>query len=270
LGLISPRNTALFIPDNLKKFKLKLFERIGKHIVSFGGQVIYHDPALMDALPDDVIPIVGCHPELRSRIDAWSATGRNFAYWDRGYCRRIFATWLPRAEPKDGSGYYRWTLNAFQMRTIRNVSKDRWMAVRTPVEPWCENGKHIVVAVPSATYDAFHGTHDWLEKTVEELKRHTDRPLVIREKLDKMPLAQALKGAHALVTHQSNAGVEAVIMGCPVFVDPGSAAALVGQTDLSKIETPIYPGRKPWFCSLAYSQYSEAELVNGVLWRHLA
>jgi hypothetical protein len=268
LDMISPAQTALFIPNNLKKFKLKLFERIGAHIASKGGRVIYHDPALMDALPNDVIPIIGCHPELRSRIDAWTASGREFVYWDRGYAKRIFATWLPR--PKVGSGYYRWTRNAFQMREIRDVPKDRWMQLDIPTDPWKEKGKHIVIAKPSATYDAFHRTHDWLENTIAELKRHTDRKLVIREKLSETPLRQELVGAHALVTHQSNAAVEAVIMGCPVFVDPGNAAALVGQTDLSKIETPVYPDRKPWLWSLAYSQFSEDELVNGVLWEHLA
>jgi hypothetical protein len=222
----------------------------------------------MDALPAHIIPIVGCHPELRSRIDTWTVTGREFVYWDRGYNRRIFTTWLPRAE--SGSGYYRWSRNAFQMRSIRDVPKDRWMALRTPVAPWSEAGKHIVIAKPSATYDAFHRTGDWLDQTVETLKGHTDRPLVIREKLSETPLASDLVGAHALVTHQSNAAVEAVIMGCPVFVDQGSAAALVGLTDLSKIETPIYPDRKPWLCSLGYSQYSEEEITNGVMWRLLA
>jgi hypothetical protein len=144
------------------------------------------------------------------------------------------------------------------------------MAVKTPQTPWTKPGRHIVIAKPSATYDAFHATHSWLDVTIERLKRHTDRPLVIREKLSEKPLAADLEGAHALVTHQSNAAVEAVIMGCPVFVDPGSAAALVGQTDLSLIEAPVYPDRKPWLCSLAYSQFSERELIDGTLWRLMA
>lgn len=268
MGLISPNRVALFIPGNLKKFKLKLFQRIGKHIKQYGGLVIYHDPAVMDALPEDIIPIVGCHPELRSRIDAWALSGRKYIYWDRGYSRRIFATWLPRAT--DGSGYYRWTINAFQMRTIRAVAGDRWAAQQTPILPWARNGKHIVIAAPSATYNAFHQTYDWLDKTVAAMKLATDRPLIIRDKLSTKPLVEDLKGAHALITHQSNAGVESVIFGCPVFVDPGSAAALVGKTVISEIETPVYPDRLPWLNSLAYSQFSEPELVNGMLWRLMA
>jgi len=264
--MIDPRSVALFIPDNLKKFKLKLFERIGDHIRQRGGQVVYHDGSKLDELPADIIPIIGCHPMVRPQIDRWIQSGRPFIYWDRGYCRRIFATWLPRGE---NGGYYRWHLNSFQMRKIREVPKDRWLEMRTDVAPWSMNGRHILIAAPSLTYSDFHGTYDWTEKTVQQLHQLTDRPIRIREKLSPVALATDLRGAHCLVTHQSNAAAEAVILGCPVFVDDGSAAALVGQTDLTKIETPIYPERKPWLWSLAYSQFNEDELVNGTLWRLL-
>lgn len=266
--MISPAKVCLFIPSNLKKFKLKLFRRIGDSIEARGGSVILHDPTGMDFLPFDVIPIVGCHPELRSRIDQWSKSGREFIYWDRGYAVRIFATWLPR--PAKGSGYYRWTRNAFQMREIRDVPKDRWKSLRVETHPWQRDGRHIVIAKPSSTYDAFHRTERWLDETLDALRKHTDRPIVIREKLSETPLFEELKGAHCLVTHQSNAAIESVIFGCPVFVDPGSAAALVGLTDLSKIETPVYTERKPWLWSLAYSQYSEDEIMSGEMWKMIA
>lgn len=265
--MIDPRKVALFFPDNLKKFKWKLFKQIGEHIEKLGGQVVMHDPALLADLPADVIPIIGCHPMCRPQIDSWIETGRTFIYWDRGYTRRIFATWLPRG---DNGGYYRWHINSFQMRQVRDVPKDRWKDQRTDTMPWAIDGKHIVVAAPSLTYSDFHGTYEWTNKAVETLRKFTDRKIVIRDKLCDIPLADHLRGAHALVSHQSNAAVESVILGCPVFVDPGSAAALVGHTDLSLIESPIYPDRKPWLRSLAYCQFNEAELVNGTLWRLLA
>ncbi len=264
MAVITPDRAALFIPDNLKKFKWKLFERIGAHIKKAGGLVVYHEAEKLLDLPQEIVPIVGCHPMCRPFIDRWTATGRPFVYWDRGYARRIFATWLPRGE--DG-GFYRWHFNSFQMQQIHEVPKDRWMQLKTPTAEWSKGGGHIVIAAPTETYSAFHGTWTWTEDTVARLKHLTDRPLRIREKLSKTPLAMDLQGAHALVSHQSNAAVEAVILGCPVFVDPGSAAALVGHTDLAQIETPIRPERKPWLWSLAYSQFNEKELVDGTLWR---
>lgn len=269
--MIDPAAVAFFIPAHLKDFKLALFNRIAATIQSAGGAVVRGDfDLLAHKVSKGRIPIVGCTPELRPYIDRWRAEGRAWLYWDRGAFRRVFATDLPTG--KDG-GYYRWIVNGYQMREIRDVPDDRWKAADTPLWPWKTEGRHVVVAEPSATYQRFHGIEGWTERTIAQLKVLTDRPIVIRDKEMQRfgrRLHEDLAGAHALVTHGSNAAVESVIMGCPVFVHPDSASALVGLTDLATIETPIYPDREPWLRSLAYSQFNEAELVDGTLWRLLA
>lgn len=262
--MINPKCVALFIPPELKRFKLRLFERIGQKIEDRGGRIVRHDPKLIEALPDDIFPIIGCTPAFRNIIPQWKARGRNFIFWDRGYFRRVFATWLPRGE---NGGFYRWHLNCCQMQTIREVPDDRWRAAGIALRPWNKTGQHIVVADQGPNYWATHADDQWIARTIAEVKRHTDREIRIRGKESKIPLDDDLAGAHALVTHGSIAAVESVIMGCPVFVGPCSAAALVGQTDFSKIESPIYPERQAWLNSLAYSQFNEAELIDGTLWR---
>lgn len=262
--MIDPSKTAFFHPPGLSAFKTKLFERVGAHIQSKGGKVVRTDERLLLDVPDHITPIIGCTPALKPLVDDWRKRGRRFCYWDRGHVRRIFATWLPRG---DDGGYYRFVLNAFQMRTIRDVPDDRWKALKTEVTPWAKGGRHIVIAAPTFPYAAFHGTERWTDITVDALARATDRPLMIRGKESKRSLAEDLKGAHALVSHGSNAAVEAVIMGCPVFVHPDSAASLVGKTDLKDIEAPAYPDRQPWLNSLAHSQFNERELVDGTLWK---
>src|SRR5205814_414765 len=102
--------------------------------------------------------------------------------------------------------------------------------------------------------------------TLEAIRAVTPRPVVTRDKEDKRSLQEDLEGAHCLVAHGSVAAVEAAILGCPVFVDRTSAAALVGRTDL-EIESPVYPDRTAWLHSLAYCQFNERELVDGTLWR---
>ncbi len=266
--MIDPAKVCLFVPDELKKFKLDLFNGIGRHIETAGGRVIRGDYAALDALPDEIIPIVGCSPELMVLINRWKARGRNRIQWDRGYVRRVFATWLPRAYTIEAS-YYRWHLNNFQMSSIRDVPGDRWAALQIPVSPWRKGGRHIVIAAPSRTYIKCH-CPTWITDTLDALARVTDRQIVIRDKETKRPLQADLDGAHCLVTHGSIAAVESAILGCPVFVHPDSAASLVGQTDLTKIEKPVYPERQPWLNSLAYSQWNETELVNGSLWRMLS
>lgn len=268
--MIDPAKVCLFIPAGLKDFKLDLFRRIGAHIKAAGGGVIEHKADALDRLPRDVIPIVGCQPESTALIAKWRMEGRPWLYWDRGYCRRVFAAALPRG---DNGGFYRWHLGSFQMKAIRPVPDDRWKALgyQDVVRPWQKGGRHIVIAAPSRTYARFHRIENWIADTIGALSRATDRQLVIRDKehCRTRPLQSDLHGAHALVTHGSIAAVESVILGCPVFVHPDSAASLVGQTDLSKIENPIYPDRQPWLNALAYSQWDERELAAGTVWRML-
>jgi hypothetical protein len=261
--MIDPNKVTLFIPEGLRPFKQNLFERIGNKV----GKVIRHDTKQLEALPDHIIPIVGCMPECTELIAQWIKNGRQWIYWDRGYCRRIFATDLP---PGDNGGMYRWHINAFQMQKIRtDLPDDRWKALKTPVWDWSKNGDHIVLAEPSPTYERFHAIEGWSKRMLARLKTLTKRPIVVRDKEMQRfgrKLHQDLKGAHCLVTHGSNAAVEAVFMGCPVFVNPCSAATLVGKINLD-IENPIYPDRDHWLRSLSYSQFNEQELVDGTLWR---
>ncbi len=258
--MIDPQKVALYIPPGLKRFKLNLFERIGATI----GRVVRHDPKLLDKLPPDIIPIIGCHPPIRPYIERWNKAGKPWIYWDRGYARRIFATWLPRG---DNGGYYRWHVKAYQMQTIRDVPDDRWKALNIDVVPWRKGGDKIVVASTLSDYWSLHGCPNWVEETAAYLRTITKRPVVVRDKQSDVPLYEELQDAHMCVAHGSIAAIESVIMGCPVCVHPSCAAALVGITDLSQIENPVYPDRQPWLNSLAYGQYNEAELVDGTLWR---
>jgi hypothetical protein len=260
---------VFFVPPGLKNFKQKLFDRIAEHIRDLGGRVCRADLGELARLAADLTPIVGCTPELRPLIDLWRQRMWPWIYWDRGYARRVFATDLPTGS--DG-GYYRWHVKSYQLQRIAPYPEDRWRALHIDTWPWSRIGRHIVIAEPSPTYARFHGLKDWTAYTVAELKRVTDRPLVIRDKEMQRfgrKLHEDLKGAHALVAHGSNAAVEAAIMGCPIFVHRDSAAALVGSTELAAIEAPVFPDRQPWLNALAYSQFNEAELVNGTLWRLL-
>jgi hypothetical protein len=262
---VDPTKVALFIPPGLRKFKLRLFERIGQQI----GRVVRDDHMLLNKLPDEIIPIVGCSPQLAPIFKQWQHDGRTFIYWDRGYLRRVFATWLPRG---DAGGYYRWHINAFQMSAIRDVPDDRWRALNLAKElrPWRKGGRKIVIADTLPDYwNVRMLPIDWSHKMALYLRGRTDRPIVIRHKESSRSLQEELKDAHCLVAHGSIAAVESVVMGTPVFVDQESAASLVGRVGFDDIENPIYPERQQWLNSLAYCQWNEAELCNGTLFRML-
>ena len=263
---VNPGEVALFIPPGLKKFKLELFERIGRKI----GRVVRHDHHQLDDLPDNIIPIVGCTPALRPQIERWTRDGRKWIYWDRGYLRRVFATWLPKGIGIGVQmGYYRWHINRPQMGEVYEVPSDRWKSLKLDkeVRPWNKNGDHIIVADTLPDYWNLFSDPEWTKRTVARLRQLTKRPIRVRDKESKVPLYNDLVNAHCLVAHGSIAAVESVVMGCPVFVEPLSAAALVGSTNLDEVEKPKYPERMKWLHSLAYCQFKEEELVDGTLWR---
>jgi len=264
----------LFVPPNLKKFKFDLFHRVAMHIKKLGGDAIYYDYSVIGKLSDELIPIVGCTPEFRGFIENWQQRKRQWIYWDRGYLRRVFATWLPRGSDMGlPGGYYRWHRNMPQMQEVYDVPDDRWKYLDLErhqfPRPWNKKGSHVIIADTLPDYWNLFSDPHWTKRTVHELKKYTDRKIIVRDKESKIPLERDLKDAHCLVAHGSIAAVESVMFGCPVFVAPMSAAALMGKTDLSEIEKPIYPERMKWLYSLAYCQFNEKELIDGTLWRLL-
>lgn len=259
-------NSAFFVPHIVSEYKRKkLFGPLStKAALVIEGDGRTDEQRLAD-LPEELVPIIGCTYEIRNLIRHWLKTGRNFIYWDRGYVSRGGVCWLPTAGPP----YYRWQLNGYQLARIDpKATPKRWQRLRQDVQPWKPEGSHIVIAAPSAAYSRFHGLDSWwLEKAVEVAKA-TGRNVVIRHKDSKVPLAKEIAHAHCLITHGSVAAVEAVIMGCPVFVDETSAAAPVGRTDLD-LENPVRPDRTKWLYSLANGQFTFPELMVGEWGRYV-
>ena len=56
---IDPKKVCLYVPAELKKFKLDLFNRIGDKIEKAGGKTVRGDWRPLVKLPDDIIPIIG-------------------------------------------------------------------------------------------------------------------------------------------------------------------------------------------------------------------
>lgn len=163
-------------------------------------------------------------------------------------------------------GHYRVTVNDLQQRQLIERPSDRWDALRIRLKPW-KKGRDIVVCPPSDHVCRLFGLEGWEPYVVSKLRHLTDRTVRVRRKTDPRTFQVAISDAHCVVTSSSIAAVEAVVSGVPVFVDECSAAAPVGLTDLTKIETPIYPEREPWAASLAYGQFTREEMKTGECWR---
>lgn len=143
------------------------------------------------------------------------------------------------------------------------------------------HGSSILLAPPSAKSFTIWDIdqQSWINETMAEIRRHTDRPIVIREKrsreermtVDTMQEALA-RDVHCLVTYNSVAAVEAVMQGKPAICLGPNAAAAVSSTSLSEIENPRFPDddlRNAWLRHLSYSQFTFTEMSDGTAWQIL-
>jgi len=202
--------------------------------------------------------------QLTAILKKARAHGRAWYYGDHGYFRRF--------------KFYRVTLNAFQHDGLTGKGDPaRLKELGVKVRRWRKGGRHVLVCPPDAAYAARNNFSEieWLNDVRAVIEANSDRPIRVRDRVgaerNPVSLEDDLEGAWALVAHHSNAAVEALIVGIPVFVTGDCAALQMACTDLKKIETPCYPeGRARWASVLAANQWTLDEMAAGDCWRKIA
>jgi hypothetical protein len=246
------------------------FERKGKmydpflqsFILGSGGQISNwekHSTSMAPAILRGVTK--------RKQMEICRSVGRDFYYIDTGYF---------------GNGkhklYHRITKNNVQnFGPIIDRPNDRLSRTGVQLTKF-RPGTNILLAPPSQKllnlYDI--NLDEWLQQTQDEIKRHTDRPVVIRIKQGRsarvndntmeMALAQDV---HCLVTFSSIAAGEALLLGKPaITLGPNAASALCSQS-LDNINNPYVPTLDEvaaWARHMAYCQFTEEEMRNGTAW----
>lgn len=158
----------------------------------------------------------------------------------------------------------------FHFRLIRNHHHltetlprpdDRLKRWKVEIEPWRTGGRAIVVIPPSTYYLDLYGVSGWLPTTLKKLAEITDRPVHV--KAEKGGLRRCLleeQDAFAVVCCMSVAGMEAALMGVPVFSTPNCCSWPVNAGALDDLERPERPERHAWAASLAYASWHADEL----------
>jgi len=201
---------------------------------------------------------------------------RDFYYMDSGY----FGNRPSMQNPNGWKFWHRIVPNNLQHGNIVQRPDDRWRRHNIKLIPR-RSGRKILIAAPDEKPCIFYGItlQQWLDNTVAEIKKHTDRPIEIRQRpasrTDRKTQSAAnwLDDVHALVTFNSVAATESIMCGVPVFVTaPCNAAMPVSNKDLTMIEQPWFADQDQvyaWACHLAYGQFHTEELGNGVAQRIL-
>lgn len=203
---------------------------------------------------------------------------RDFYYVDSGY----FGNQPNPHNPNGWKYWHRIVKNDLHHGSVKPRPSDRWDRLKIALHPR-RYGSKIIVAAPDEKPCRFYGIDQqtWIEQTVDAIKKHTDRTVIIRRRAPKRkdrthmdPLSRTLiDDVHALVTFNSAAAVESVLHGVPAFtLAPANAASPVASQDLSQIETPYWADQDKihaWACHLAYGQFHVTELQDGTALRIL-
>ena len=234
-------------------------------ILGSGGSITNYDK-----VSEIMTPVVFRGITKHKHMKVCLEKGRDFYYIDTGYFGNVRKKF-----------YHRITKNAMQNvgpvieRPFDRLGEIGWRPTKF------RKGRNILICPPSGKAMSAFGLdlEQWMSDTISTIKEHTDRPIVIRQKLsrrertstDTMEMALQ-QDVHCLVTFNSIAATEAVLLGKPAFALGPNAAHAVSSNDLTQIETPYIPSLdevEAWAAHLAYCQFSEAEMREGLAWKIL-
>jgi hypothetical protein len=196
---------------------------------------------------------------------------RPYYYIDTGYIGNM-------QKRKD---WHRMVLSGMQHSDINwNMPDDRFKLISRNKEylnfpGWKKDGRSILVVTPSEKPCKFYGINrdEFVNSTLETLATHTDRPVIVRDKVNRRDRVgngsiykQLDNDIFAVVTYNSIAATEAIGYGIPCFTLAPNAADEFCEKDLTLIETPMYADKdkiKKWQHWLGYCQYRPQEMTDG-------
>jgi hypothetical protein len=141
--------------------------------------------------------------------------------------------------------------------------------------------------------DSMVSQESWINSTIQELRRYTDRPVVIRphprsrinhkrinyagdvriESPRRLPTTYDTYDLkfdyHAVINYNSGVGIQAALRGSPVVVDQSSLAHPV-SISIADIEDAEVPDRNQWLIEISHTEYTVEEIRQGLWLKRLA
>lgn len=237
-----------------------------------------------DLVLGDMNAVIGIMPASKKIFGASIAAGRHAVIIDKSYFRH------------SSERCVRLSVDRFHpIEYLLHVRKpgDRLLRFGALVrKEKVDRGRHILIAGSSQKYCTWHGLGDATEyarSIVDEIRRHTDRPIIYRPKPswkdavpipgtkfsygEDRPFSADLESAHAVVGWGTNAMVEALVQGVPTFnVGPRSVVWPLCNLSLDALEAPAISDqerRQQYLSNVAYCSWSLQEIATGKVLPHL-
>jgi len=242
-------------------------------------------------------PVIGRHLKLRGHRP-WPF--EKLLPADAPWAQFLFQ---PSRSTLDPYSHYRIGLGGFPDEgglALAPFCRGRWAKLSerlglSAVRPYRKEGRHIMVIGQVSGDLSLRGAdiNDWVVNTVSELRRKTERPILVRrhplvrdfvndglpERLAGMgvkiddparPFEESLKGAWSVVTYSAGAAVDALMAGVPaISISPTSFAWDVTDHTLDSALDPTLYERGPWLEKLAAAHWCADEIACGDVWKPL-
>lgn len=237
------------------------------------GRVIYRADGLLDRDYD-----VACVFGVKSfdLFRAHTSRGIPVVYFDKGYIRRSSST------------YWRMSVNAHSpvdWVASARMPTDRADRQQYRVRRWC-GGKSIVIAGASEKYHRFYGLPhptEYARQLIKRIRELSEAPIVYRPKpswrnatpipgsdySDSGQIGEVLRDAAVLVTHGSNACLDAILDGVPSIVLGNGITKSVSSAKIEDVACPhkaSFSSITQMLANVAYCQWTTEEIGAGDLW----
>lgn len=258
-----------------------VFSAFEKGVKKLGHEVIEHD------LTSDVFVIwsVLWQGRMEQNKKVWEEAKKlkkTVVVLEVG-CLKRGETWKVMLNNVNNKGFF---------ASAYNLIPNRSKKLNLHLTPWTTTGYNILICgqhTKSEQWSSMPHPVEWLKNTVDQIRQHSDRPIVfrphprdwqwsanlklrdVRVKIpqhisgtyDDFDFDQDLKNAWAVVNPSSNTGVQSILKGVPAFVGLDSLALTVGNVDLASVDNPLRPKREDWLEWLSHSEWTIDEIAEG-------
>jgi hypothetical protein len=287
-------------PNNNNPEKPAILDNFCQGVKACGDTAIAHQG--MNAISCDVALIQGfVHehgkqaPHLQLRKDAIDLQKRN---GKRSLI--VDSNLFLYKDPTNSKRYLRYSFDGVFPTTgfyfDRDIDPSRWQGISQTLglslKPYRKTGNHILICLQRNGGWSMRGLNviDWLNQTIVNIRKYSDRPIIVRKHPGDKKISSILKINHrnvhispdgrnliddfnncwATVVYNSSPSVASLIEGVPTFLtDPypqHSQTYNVANTDLINIENPILTDRQQWIERLAMCHWNFDELRSGKAW----
>jgi len=190
---------------------------------------------------------------------------KKFFYMDHGYFSQSQRSFDKNRTVIDKfDGYFRVVYNDYWHNGSGSKPDDRLKKMNLKFNNLNKDGEYIILSEPTNDAINYYNLKDWVHKTIDEIKKYSDRKIVLHNRGSKISLINLLPKAWAFVSDHSSAGFKAMQSGVPAYFTNKTLQNIGNIKNIEKheIEYSI-------FNNLAYEQWTIKEIQNGDCWQYL-